>query len=105
MAIIVDENKENNLPKKGVSPSKTIKDETSSTKYGPRASLKVESVTDFQSPLLDLCVQKCGNGEKSTSNTKKRNMLKAVRRLSAVGLSGVDQEELRLVFSYCIICT
>lgn len=101
----VDENKENSLPKEGVSPSKTIKEETSSTKYGPRASLKVESVTDSQSPLLELSVQKYENLEKSTSNTKKRDMLKAVRRLSAVGLSGVDQEKLRLVLCYCIICT
>lgn len=99
---VVDENKENSLPKKGVSPSKTIIEETSSTKYGRRASLKVESVADSQSPLLELCVQKCENLEKSTSNTKKRDMLKAVRRLSAVGLPGVYQEKLRLVFSYIV---
>lgn len=102
---VVDENKENSLPKKGASPSKTIIAETSSTKYDPRASLKVESVADSQSPLLELCVQKCENLEKSTSNTKKRDMLKAVRRLSAVGLPGVYQEKLRLVFSYSIFCT
>lgn len=78
---IVDENKENSQPKKGVSPSKTIKEGTSS-----------------KTPLLELHVQKSENPEKPTSNTKKRDMLKAVRRLSAVGLSGVDQEKLRLVF-------